>query len=122
MTDIPAAGPDSGSSRTRWIIILVVVLLIVLVVLHLIRSHKTKPATPPQVVRVAQAFKGNMPEVLSELGTVTPVATVTVLPQLSGYLTQVGYKEGQNVRRASSWRRSTRAPTRSTWSRRRRRW
>ena len=40
-----------------------------------------------------------MPETLSELGTVTPVATVTVLPQLSGYLTEVGYKEGQDVKK-----------------------
>lgn len=38
-----------------------------------------------------------MPETLSELGTVTPTATVTVLPQLSGYLTAVGYREGQDV-------------------------
>jgi multidrug efflux system membrane fusion protein len=30
---------------------------------------------------------------------VTPNATVTVLPQLSGYLTQVGFKEGQEVQR-----------------------
>jgi multidrug efflux system membrane fusion protein len=98
MTDMQAAGPiRTGSSRTRWIVIIVVVLLILLVVVHLIRSHKTKPGTPPQVVRVARAFQGDMPEVLSELGTVTPVATVTVLPQLSGYLTEVGYKEGQDV-------------------------
>ena len=40
-----------------------------------------------------------MPETLSELGTVSPVATVTVLPQLSGYLTEVGYKEGQDVKK-----------------------
>jgi multidrug efflux system membrane fusion protein len=38
-----------------------------------------------------------MPETLMELGTVTPNATVTVLPQLSGYLTEVGYREGQEV-------------------------
>jgi multidrug efflux system membrane fusion protein len=35
--------------------------------------------------------------VLDELGTVTPVATVTVLPQLSGYLTQVAFTEGEDV-------------------------
>ena len=40
-----------------------------------------------------------MPEMLSELGTVTTDATVTVLPQLSGYLTEVGYKEGQDVKK-----------------------
>jgi membrane fusion protein, multidrug efflux system len=33
------------------------------------------------------------------LGTVTPIATVTVLPQLSGYLLAVGYQEGQDVER-----------------------
>jgi len=54
---------------------------------------------PPQVVSVANATLGSMPVVLSELGTVTPNATVTVLPQLSGYLTAVGYREGQNVQK-----------------------
>jgi multidrug efflux system membrane fusion protein len=38
-----------------------------------------------------------MPVTLEALGTVTPEATVTVLPQLSGYLTQVGFTEGQDV-------------------------
>jgi multidrug efflux system membrane fusion protein len=48
---------------------------------------------------VARAVSGDMPETLMELGSVTPNATVTVLPQLSGYLTQVGYREGQDVAR-----------------------
>jgi multidrug efflux system membrane fusion protein len=81
----------------RWVIIAIVVLLLLVIVVHVIRNRKTKPATPPQVVRVAKAFQGDMPETLSELGTVTPLATVTVLPQLSGYLTAVGYQEGQDV-------------------------
>jgi multidrug efflux system membrane fusion protein len=51
------------------------------------------------VVTTATATLGSMPETLSELGTVTPVATVTVLPQLSGYLTAVGYHEGQDVQK-----------------------
>jgi multidrug efflux system membrane fusion protein len=50
-------------------------------------------------VTTATATLGSMPETLSELGTVTPVATVTVLPQLSGYLTAVGYHEGQDVQK-----------------------
>jgi multidrug efflux system membrane fusion protein len=48
-------------------------------------------------VSVATATLGDMPVILSELGTVTPNATVNVLPQLSGYLTAVGYQEGQDV-------------------------
>ena len=51
------------------------------------------------MVTVATATLGSMPVTLSELGTVTPTATVTVLPQLSGYLTEVGYQEGQDVKK-----------------------
>jgi multidrug efflux system membrane fusion protein len=41
--------------------------------------------------------KGDMPVTLSQLGTVTPLATVTVKTQLSGYLVQIGFQEGQMV-------------------------
>ncbi len=94
---------DTGSTQvkrsTRWrvLLLLVVLVLIAVVVVHLLRAKKPQRATPPQVVTVATATLGSMPEVLSELGTVTPTATVTVLPQLSGYLTAVGYREGQDV-------------------------
>ncbi len=39
-----------------------------------------------------------MPVVLSGLGTVTPLATVTIRSQVSGYLTQIGFREGQTVK------------------------
>ena len=56
-------------------------------------------AAAPQVVRVAQATQGDMPVILHELGTVTPTATVTVMPNqaVSGYLTDVPFQEGQDV-------------------------
>lgn len=40
---------------------------------------------------------GDMPVTLTQLGTVTPLATVTVKTQISGYLVQVAFKEGQMV-------------------------
>jgi multidrug efflux system membrane fusion protein len=85
----------------RGLIVLAVVALalVVLVSVHLLRSTAPKPSAAPQVVTVAAATTGPMPVVLSELGTVTPVATVTVLTQLSGYLTAVGYQEGQDVQK-----------------------
>jgi multidrug efflux system membrane fusion protein len=79
------------------IVIAIVVVLIALVAWHLLHSKKPPRAVAAQVVTVATATLGEMPETLSELGTITPVATVTVLPQLSGYLTAVGYREGQDV-------------------------
>ena len=53
--------------------------------------------TGPVPVGVAPAEKGDMPVTLTQLGTVTPLATVTVKTQINGYLTQVAFQEGQMV-------------------------
>jgi multidrug efflux system membrane fusion protein len=90
----------AGQPRKKrvWIIVgIITVALIGLVLFHLLHGKKPKATTPPQVVSAATATLGDMPEILTELGTVTPIATVNVLPQLSGYLTAVGYHEGQDV-------------------------
>jgi multidrug efflux system membrane fusion protein len=87
-----------GKHRTG--LILAVTVIAVLVVVVLVRSFTHEPhahGAASQVVKVAQAISGDMPETLTELGTVSPIATVTVLPQLSGYLTEVGYREGEDV-------------------------
>lgn len=52
----------------------------------------------PQPVHVAAATAGDMPIVLTALGTVSPLATVTVKTQLSGALQSVAFKEGQLVK------------------------
>ena len=59
--------------------------------------HGGGGASGPQPVSVAQAHAGDMPVVLTELGTVTSLATITVQSQLSGYLLEVNFKEGQEV-------------------------
>jgi len=85
--------------RRRGLVVLfiVVVVALVLITIHILGGKKERVGTPPQVVSTTAARLGDMPEELAELGTVTPIATVNVLPQLSGYLTQVGYQEGQDV-------------------------
>jgi len=85
--------------RKRGVLIaaVIIVILLVLIVVHILTGQKAKTGQPAQVVSAATAALGDMPEVLTALGTVTPVATVNVLPQLSGYLTGVGYQEGQDV-------------------------
>jgi multidrug efflux system membrane fusion protein len=95
-----AVSTQPKRSRRRLVLFAVIVLaLVALVVVHLLRRPKPARGAPPQVVTVATATLGSMPVTLSELGTVTPTATVTVLPQLSGYLTAVGYHEGQDVQK-----------------------
>jgi len=85
--------------RARWVVGTVVAILLALVVIHLLVRTSPPKGASAQAVKVARAVSGAMPETLSELGTVTPIATVTVLPMLSGYLTQVGYHEGEDVKK-----------------------
>jgi multidrug efflux system membrane fusion protein len=53
----------------------------------------------PVPVALATVTKGDMPVTLTGLGTVTPLATVTVKTQISGYLTEVAFQEGQMVKK-----------------------
>src|SRR5437899_5976856 len=53
----------------------------------------------PVPVGVTTVQKGDMPVSLSQLGTVTPLATVTVKTQINGYLTEVAFREGQMVKK-----------------------
>jgi multidrug efflux system membrane fusion protein len=54
-------------------------------------------ANPPIAVGVAAVTKGDMPVILDALGTVTPLATVTVKSQVSGHITDIKFQEGQSV-------------------------
>jgi membrane fusion protein, multidrug efflux system len=93
------AAPHTRNQRGWLIAGAVGVVLIGLVIVHLVSGKKAKPTPSAQVVSVASVVLGDMPETLNELGTVTPTATVNVLPQLSGYLTAVGYHEGEDVKK-----------------------
>lgn len=87
--------------KKTWII-LGVVLFIILVVWV---SHSGGPPgggmakNDVQAVGVATAIAGPMPERLDELGTVTPTDTITIVPQISGTLMEVGFTEGQMVQK-----------------------
>ncbi|HEV7776812.1 MAG TPA: efflux RND transporter periplasmic adaptor subunit [Luteibacter sp.] len=96
-TNVPAPAGRLRKRRGLLVAAVIGIALLVLVIFHLADGKKARTGAPPQVVSTAVAALGDMPETLNELGTVTPVATVNVLPQLSGYLTSVGYQEGQDV-------------------------
>ncbi|GLQ89353.1 efflux RND transporter periplasmic adaptor subunit [Dyella flagellata] len=97
--DTPRTAGHSRSTRGLWITVVVVAAVIALVLFHLFNRPKARTGVPSQVVSVATATPGDMPQIINSLGTVTPLATVTVLPQLSGYLTEVAYQEGQDVKK-----------------------
>ena len=93
----PGDRPRRG--RLRWLVLPALLILIGFIVWRELPQGPHTRATAAQVVSVAQATRGDMPVVLNELGTVTPTATVTVMPNqaVSGYLTEVPFKEGQDV-------------------------
>ncbi len=56
-------------------------------------------ANAPMPVVVAPAVVGDIDITLNALGTVTSLATVTMKSQISGYLVNVAYQEGQVVKK-----------------------
>lgn len=101
-----------GSSRRRTVLIVVLALAFVAVIL-LVRNIQQKQAAPgfgprrggaggagpPVAVAVATAAMGDIQVRIPALGTITPLATVTVRTQISGQLQKVAFTEGQVVRR-----------------------
>jgi len=93
-------------SRLRWLFWLLLVLAIIGAVVWYYHRPSEQPKTGgrnqfggPTPVAVATVQKGDMPVTLTGLGTVTPLATVTVKTQINGYLTEVAFQEGQMVKK-----------------------
>jgi membrane fusion protein, multidrug efflux system len=93
-------------SRLRPILWLLVVVAIVGAAVWYLPRHGKQPspsgrvtAGGPTPVGVAKAQTGDMPVTLSGLGTVTPLAVVTVKTQINGYLMSVAFQEGQHVKK-----------------------
>ena len=58
----------------------------------------TKVGAPPPTVGTATIGRGDIEVDVEALGTVTPIANITVKTQIDGQLTEVGFKEGQLVK------------------------
>jgi len=93
-------------SRLRWLFWLLLVLAIIGAVVWYYHRPSEQPKTGgrnqfggPTPVGVATVQKGDMPVTLTGLGTVTPLATVTVKTQINGYLTEVAFQEGRMVKK-----------------------
>ena len=62
-------------------------------------AQRTVPQVPPQSVGAATVGQGDIRVIVNGLGTVTPIATVTVQTQINGQLLEVGFTEGQLVKK-----------------------
>jgi multidrug efflux system membrane fusion protein len=102
--------PVVRRSRLRWVLGLVIVLgAVVAGAWFWSTHHATQTAgrggpgraaqTAAQPVGAATIDTGDIRIILNELGTVTSLDTVTVLTQINGQLQQVGFQEGQVVKK-----------------------
>ena len=111
------AGEVSAALRQRWasprqrkvalLLLAVVLLLVVLLVRNIQHRHAAAMQGPgggrgglnnPVAVTVATVTSGDVQVRIPALGTITPLATVTVKTQISGLLQKIAFKEGQLVR------------------------
>ena len=93
-------------SKTRIGVGLVVAVALALGIYQITRSLQTpqapggrSPQGLVQSVGASTVSLHDIPVIVNALGTVTPLATVTVQTQISGYLTEVGFSEGQVVQK-----------------------
>jgi multidrug efflux system membrane fusion protein len=111
MTKLPfEQNRASSPSRRRWIWITVVLVAVVVILWALHARHASQAAAgsrrgrraqggqPSQPVMVQAAATGDLNIYLEALGTVVPLANVTLRAQIAGQLMEVDFKEGQLVK------------------------
>ncbi len=114
--DPTAPAPERGPAafiRRHWIASLAaVIVLLLLIVLVRHGQHKQPESAAggpgrggqngPVAVSVASAVSGDIQLRIPALGTVTPLATVTVRTQITGIMQKILFTEGQTVRQGDS--------------------
>jgi membrane fusion protein, multidrug efflux system len=97
------AAPKLAVPRKRRRLAPLIVLAVAALAGWWLYTKQTAPPPPRQNARLVTpvvavpAVKGDIDIILSQLGTVTPLATVTIKSQISGQLVRVAYQEGQMV-------------------------
>lgn len=94
----PNSAPPKKHPWVRAIIIILIICLVGFLVYRVFtRKPKANPKPPPTRVSTTNATKGDIGIYVSALGSVTPLATVTVVSQVTGQLAKVNFNEGQLV-------------------------
>ena len=104
------ASPELLVHKKSHVVVWVILVIVALVAFFLV-YYLTKPKTPPggaagaqgrgqngpAAITVGKTAPGNFNVYVSALGTVTPVATITLYSQITGVVMSVHYREGQIV-------------------------
>ena len=101
--DLASAAPQLAAVRRHrriaWLGLGAFILLLAFAIYrgHLDQQRKRFAAAGPMPVAVARVATRDVPVIIEALGTVTPLATVNVRPQVSGPLVKLAFREGQMV-------------------------
>jgi membrane fusion protein, multidrug efflux system len=106
---VSGSSQDQQASRRRrltWIIGLVVLVLgIGWLIHHRLATAAKQPHMGrgammggPMPVSVGKVGTADVPVVIEALGTVTPLATVQIRPEVTGYLVKIDFQEGEIVK------------------------
>jgi multidrug efflux system membrane fusion protein len=94
--------PAVPHHRSRWLINTVIVLVVLLAAFFAWRKFRAPPPPPPVAqgvpVTTARVASSTVPIARNGVGTVIPVASVTVRTRVDGQLIGVDFKEGQDVK------------------------
>ena len=88
---------------SRWKLVIIVVIVLLVGVIGYRIAHKSAGSLrgagldTPIPVTVVPATRENVPVYLTALGTVSALNTVTVVPQVTGQLVAVNFKEGKEI-------------------------
>jgi multidrug efflux system membrane fusion protein len=106
-SDADHGGDGEPGPRRRkmiwWIIGGIALLVLIVIGARHRAATSTAPGRPglngPLTVGAASVTTGDIPITINALGTVTPLATVTIHPQINGPLVKIAFTEGQMVKR-----------------------
>jgi multidrug efflux system membrane fusion protein len=111
--EAPGENPQEPRKRgwLRWVVLLVILALAGLITWRTITAKREAAAVAARKqhamanqavpVQVAPVRQETVPIYLTGLGTVTPYYTVKIIPRVTGELTNVYFREGQDVRKGA---------------------
>lgn len=112
-SEAPGEGPQEPQKRgwLRWVILLVLIALAGTITWRTITAKREQKAAALRrqqmmanqavPVQVALVHQETVPIYLTGLGTIIPYYSVTIIPRVTGELTNVYFREGQDVRKGS---------------------
>jgi membrane fusion protein, multidrug efflux system len=111
--EAPGENPQEPRKRgwLRWVVLLIILALAGLITWRTITAKREAAAAAAKKqhamanlavpVQVASVRQETVPIYLTGLGTVTPYYSVTIIPRVTGELTNVYFREGQDVRKGT---------------------